>query len=128
MQLHLLGNFVLHMSGNNEVVATSSGFNISKTPEPRPAITIPEGLVLKNGLNKGELDLKFERVAGARSYLYEITPGPVTGQSQWQSVMSTVSKNLFAGLESGKEYSCRVAAVGVKKQVVYSDVVSRIVL
>ena len=127
-QLHLLGNYVLFTAAGNEVVATSSGFSISRPPAPKPPIAVPEGLSLKNGLNKGELELSLKRVAGARSYVYEITASPVTAQSQWESVMSTVSKNLFAGLESGREYACRVAAVGVKKQLVYSDVITRVAL
>ncbi len=127
-QLHLLGNFVLFMAGGNEVVATSSGFNISKQATPKPALTVPQGLVLDNGVNKGELQLKFKRVDGATAYLYEIAPSPVTAESTWDSSMNTVSKKLFDGLESGKEYNCRVAAIGIKEQVVYSEVVSRIAL
>ena len=60
--------------------------------------------------------------------MYEITPSPVTEDSTWDSSMNTVSKKLFAGLESGKEYNCRVAAIGIKEQVVYSEPVSRIAL
>jgi hypothetical protein len=128
MQLHLLGNYVLFTAGGNEVIATSSGFRISKQPEPRPAIINPQGLALVNGLNKGELELSCGGVAGARSYLHEITPAPLTPSSKWETITSTLTKNLFANLESGKEYVCRIAAVGVKKQLVYSDIVSRIAL
>ena len=126
--LHLLGNFILFKAGGNEVIATASGFNISKQPAPRPALTVPEGLVLSNGVNKGELQLKFKRVAGATAYVYEIAPSPLTEQSTWESSLNTVSKKMFTGLESGTEYNCRVAAVGNKEQVVYSGVVSRIAL
>ncbi len=127
-QLHLLGNYVLFTAAGDEVIATSSGFNISKQPAPRPAITNPDGLSLKNGINRGELELSFKRVAGANAYLYEITPSPITDNSNWETVMTTITKNLFDGLESGKEYNCRVAAIGVKQQMAYSNVVSRIAL
>ena len=127
-QLHLLGNFVLFKAGGNEVIATASKFNISKQPAPRPALTVPEGLTLSNGVNKGELQLKFRQVAGAKAYVYEIAPSPLTEESVWESSLNTVSKKVFAGLESGTEYNCRVAAVGNKEQVVYSGVVSRIAL
>lgn len=127
-QLHLLGNFVLYKAGGDPVIATASGFNISRQPSPKPALTVPQGLVLKNGLNKGELQLRFKRVVGATAYKYEIAPSPITEETQWQSALNTVSKNLFTGLESGKEYNCRVAAIGSKEQVVYSGVVTRIAL
>lgn len=127
-QLHLLANYVLFTSAGNEVVAQSSGFTAGKQPEPRPAMTAPQGLLLSNGVNKGELQFSFTKVNGASAYAHEITESPVTGQSQWKAVMNTRRKNVFAGLESGREYNCRVAAIGAKQQVVYSDVVSRIVL
>ena len=76
--LHLLGNFVLFAAGGNEVIGRASTFNISKQPAPRPALTVPQGLVLSNGLNKGELQLKFKQVAGAKAYVYEIALSPLT--------------------------------------------------
>lgn len=127
-QLHLLGNYVLFMSAGNPTAATSSGFTINKPQEPVAPITAPTGLVLKSGLNRGELVLKFKNVAGAKCYQYEMTAAPVTTNSVWEIKTSTLSKNLFSGLQSGKEFSFRVAAIGPRQQVVYSDVVSRIAL
>jgi hypothetical protein len=126
--LHLLGNYVLFTAANDEVVATSAGFKVAKTPEPRPAMQTPFGLVLKNGVNKGELKFSFAKVQGATAYMYEITPGPITQQSVWERSEGTTCKKLYTGLESGREYHCRVTAIGVNGQTVTSDVVSRIVL
>lgn len=126
--LHLLSNYVLFTAQNNEVIAKSSGFTISRIPQPAPAIVAPENLQLKSGANKGELQLKFKKVAGARAYMYEITPGPVTPESKWVSLLDTVAKQTFTGLQSGTEYYCRVAAIGIKRQVVYSGTVSRVAL
>lgn len=127
-QLHLLGNYVLFTAAGDAVVATSSGFTIGKAAAPRPPITAPQGMVLTNGVNKGDLLMKCKAVPGARSYLHEITPAPLTAQSQWTKVMATTCKNLFTGLASGQEYVCRIAAIGVKNQVAYGQEVSRVVL
>lgn len=126
-KLHLLGNYVLFTAAGNEVIATLSGFRIGKTPVPLPPITAPDGLQLTDGANKGELKFSFKRVTGARAYMYEITPSPITANSKWESSLNTLTNNVFTGLESSKEYNCRVAAIGNKSQVVYSGVVSRIV-
>ena len=91
-------------------------------------IGLPQNLKLKSGLNKGELELSFPRVAGVKAYMYQLTESPATADSNWHSDLSTISKNVFKGLQSGKEYCCRVAAIGANRQVVYSDVVSRIAL
>jgi len=124
--LHLLGNYVLFTSVNNEVVATSSGYKVGKQPLPAPPLTKPEQPVLVNGLNRGELELSCKAVKGAKSYVHEITATPVTTASVWKPITATRSKFMFTGLESGKEYGCRVAAIGVRQQMVYSDVVTRI--
>ena len=127
-QLHMLGNYVLFTAAGDQVVATSSGFSISKIPAPSPELTEPQAFVLTSGANRGEIKLRFRKVPAARSYIYEMTQAPVTANSEWQSFMGTVCKKLFSGLESGKEYAFRVAAVGIKEQLVYSQVVSRVAL
>ena len=93
-----------------------------------PPLSTPQGLLLKNGVNKGELKLSFKRVLGARAYRFEITPSPITANSVWEASSDTVAKKQYTGLESGKEYNCRVIAYGTKAQEVYSDVVSKIAL
>lgn len=54
--LHLLGNYVLFTAAGNEVIATSSGFNVSKLPEPRPALTTLKGLKSRTALIKANLN------------------------------------------------------------------------
>ena len=127
-QLHQLGSYVLYCAAGNAAVAMSSGFTVSQPRSSSPPITVPKELVLTNGINRGELLLKLKRVPNVLSYRYEITEHPHTKESQWQSFSSTVSKHLFKGLVSGKEYCCRVVAIGIKNQAVYSPVVSRIAL
>lgn len=127
-QLQLLSHYVLYCAAGDVAVAVGSGFAISAPRSARPPLTAPAGLVLTNGLNRGELLLKQRRVPNVLSYQYQITPHPMTPESQWHSVDCTQSKYLFKGLESGKEYCCRVIAVGAKRQLTYSEAVSRIAL
>lgn len=126
-QLHLMGNYVMYMSGGDRAMALSSGFSIAKSPSPAPEVTKAENQKLEDGLNAGELRLTFDRVPGARSYVYQTSPDPLTGGSTWNSDMGTVRKYKFSGLESGRRYWCRVAAVGIAGQTVYSDPMSRLV-
>lgn len=125
--LHSLGNYVLFTANGDELVARSSGFTIAKEPSPKPPVEPAAGQVLSDGPNTGELNYKFNPVKGARSYLYQYTPEPLTEASVWQSQAGTVSKVRFSGLESGKRYWCRVMTVGTGGQAVYSEPVSRIV-
>lgn len=125
--LHLLADFVLFKSAGDSVVAISSGFTIGKQPAPTPPITKPDNLRLQQGENPGELVGKVNRVKGAIAYLYQYATDAQMAQDNWQWISCTRSSCIIADLVPGTKYNCRVAAIGVKEQLVYSDVVSRIV-
>jgi hypothetical protein len=126
-QLHLMANYVLYTCAGDRPKAISSGFSIAKQPSPGPDVTKAENQKLDNGQNAGELQYSFEKVPGARSYVYQVTQEPLTETSDWTNHMGTQRKFLFAGLESGKRYWVRVAAIGTGGQTVYSDPLSRLV-
>ena len=46
----------------------------------------------------------------------------------WQTTTTRQAKITYDNLEAGKIYYCRVAAVGAKGQIVYSDPISRMVI
>lgn len=125
--LHSLGNYVVFTSNGDPLVAQSLNFSIAKPPSPAPGITAATNQQLEDGENSGELYFTFDKVQGARSYIYQYTPEPVTDSSTWQNQTGTVKKVTFSGLDVGKRYWCRVVAIGNKGQGVYSEPVSRIV-
>ncbi len=127
-QLHLMGYYVLQVAAGDRVVALKSGFDIAKAPSPGPEVTKAEGLKTEDGQNPGELKFIFIPVPGAKSYVYQAMVDPLSETGVWSSNVGTTSKFLFSGLESGKKYWIRVAAIGKNNQIVYSDpVISRIV-
>jgi len=123
--MHNLSNYVLFTAKGDRLIAESSGFTIAKDPSPQPPIGKPEGLILTDGANAGELWLSFNRVSGTRSYMSQISLDPAD-ETKWITSHGTIRKNLFTGLESGKKYYVRVVALGTNSQIVYSDVVSRV--
>lgn len=123
--MHNLSAYVLYTAKGDRLIAESSGFTISKDPAPQPPIEKPEGLSLTDGANAGELLLTFKRVYGAKSYKYQLSIDP-SDETKWVSSYGTVRKSVFSGLESGKKYYVRVAALGTNGQIVYSDPVWRI--
>ncbi|MGN6399129.1 MAG: hypothetical protein ACTHMD_01670 [Flavisolibacter sp.] len=124
--LHQLGDYVVFTAKGNRLIAQSSGFTLAKTPSPNPPIEKPTGLQLFDGVNAGELLLRFLKVKGARGYMYQIAEGPFSETMQWTTAHGTIRQNLFTGLTSGKQYWVRVVALGIDGQVVYSDAVARI--
>ena len=126
--LHLLGSYVVFAAKGDAIAASSSGFTVAKGSGSAPAVVAPENIVLDSGLNPGELAVRFPRVKAARCYTYEYTPDPLTKDSIWKLEIGTQTKNVFKGLESGKRYWVRVAAVGSNKQLVHCRPQPRIVL
>ena len=127
-QLHLMANYVLYTCAGNRAKAISSGYSVAKPPSPAPEVTKAENQKLENGQNSGELKYSFEKVPGARSYMYQLTQEPLTENSDWTNHMGTQRRFMFSGLDSGKRYWVRVAAIGVGGQTVYSDPLSRMVV
>jgi Fibronectin type III domain len=125
--LHLLADFVLFKSAGDSVIAISSGFSIGKQPAPAPPITKPENLRVLQGENSGQLSTKVKQVKGAKSYLHQYATDVMMAQNNWLNIFCTRSSCMIDDLQPGTKYNVRVAAVGPKDQLVYSDVVSRIV-
>lgn len=125
--LHQLANFVLFKSAGDSVVAISSGFSIGKQPSPAPPIEVPQNLRVLQGKNPGELIQKIDRVKGAVSYIYQYATDAMMAQDDWNDMPSSRTSCTIDGLQPGTKYNCRVVAIGRKEQMVYSDILSRIV-
>lgn len=124
--LHSLANYVLFTANGDVAIAEASKFSIAKEPKPAPELTPAANQMVENGPNSGEVKFSFDKVPGARSYVYQCTEHPLTEGSVWTNEVGTISKKLFSGLISAKKYWFRVMAIGINGQGVYSEPVSRI--
>lgn len=123
--LHQWSYYVLLESNGDEAKAVSSGFEVAPDPAARPPLAKPKALVITNGVNSGELICKGKPVAGATGYLFEYTTLEGLTSNQWSSIPSTRTKQVIASLTRGTLYYCRIGALGVNNQLVYSDVTTR---
>ncbi len=122
-----LAEYVTFTAGGVPAVLESSGFEMYKQREP-VYIPKPENVLVKEGLNSGELIITVQLKGKAQCYFFQYTPDPLTENSVWESIAATTKEYTITGLEKGKVYWCRVAAVGGNNQIVYSDeYLSRIV-
>lgn len=122
--LHQWADYVVYCSKNDRAKAISSGFSISREQMPAPPITKPENLRVTNGSNGGELLSRVNSVKGARSYVHEYRP---EGSETWTGITCTSTRCMIRNLLPGTTYQVRVTAVGSKMQIMYSDIISRIV-
>jgi len=122
--LRQLGLYVQAQSGGDPALIVSSGFKMSKTPSPVGPLPKPTGFeVMPQG--KGEMKLAVDKEDGAKTYQFEYK---LTTATDWIIKMSTKSKLLLTGLESGKEYDFRVVPIGASDIREYSDEISSFVL
>jgi hypothetical protein len=117
------------MKTNNSLEALSTtAFPLSKDPQPLPPLGVPLISKIEGGESTGQLVVTVHALKGARTYMYEYTPEPLTADSVWASQNSTSIKGVISGLVSGKKYWCRVAAFGSGDQAEVSDpALSRVV-
>ncbi len=105
----------------------SSGFDLASDGESVPALTAPEGFKVLEGLNPGEI---ITIVSGNRrsvAYSHEYCLAEPDESTIWTSITTSSRKHKFAGLPTGVRVYFRVAVIGHKKQIIYTNVLSRIV-
>ena len=91
-----------------------------------PVATAPTALSVTEGDHAAELDLSYDRVSGAKSYVIEQSPDPPTATSWVHATVSTKSSVTISGLVSGTRYWFRVAAVTSAGQTGWSDPATKI--
>jgi hypothetical protein len=122
-----LAAYVDSVGGDNEELIRSAGMDVravasAATENPGQ----PTALSATAGDHEGEIDLAWDTVAGARSYVIEKSADPPTTTSWAQGVVSTKSRATINGLTPGTRYWFRVAAVGTGGQSGWSDPATRI--
>jgi hypothetical protein len=125
--LGLLAGWVSFTAGGLENVLVSSGFDLAKTASNLPPIGVPDNFSVLNGVNEGEVVSSVDRVIGAKSYIHEYTADPLTPGSEWTQEFTTIRKRTIANLVPGQKYWFRVAAIGPRNQITYTNAQLRMV-
>jgi hypothetical protein len=117
-----LAAHVESVAGANEQMILSAGMDLravstaSTTPPDHPA-----ALTATAGDRDGEIDLSWDPVSGARSYVVEQSADPATSATWTHAGVGTRSTFTVGGLASGTRYWFRVAAVNGNGQSGWSD-------
>ena len=114
----------VNFTGNGDIpVLATSGFDLFKISEP-VTVQKPEKVNVTAGPNPGELTTSTRGSKGARSFVHQHNTNATMPDNGWVSTTTTAKTYTFTGLAKGQEYWVRVAAVGSKGQVMYSDPIS----
>jgi hypothetical protein len=120
-------SYVESVAGNNQEIIMSAGLDVRSASAPATSTnSAPTGLTATAGDRDGEIDLSWDTVRGARSYIIERSPDPPTDSSWTHAGVSTRSSTTIEGLTSGTRYWFRVAAVTTNGQSSYSNFAMKI--
>lgn len=111
---------VQDISGGDEVLILSSGYDYNRKSSPVGILDQPLNVQVKLGKISGSLEMTWDVVNGA--YIYEIryTQNPKTDASVYSNLTSTKRKILIENLTPGQTYSLQVAGVGSDPKRVWS--------
>ena len=117
-----LAGYVESVAGSNEQMILSAGMDVRAPAVPttdRPAQ--PQALTPTAGDHDGEIDLSWDTVSGAKSYVIDQSSDSGTPANWTHAGVSTRSFYTAKSLTSGTRYWFRVAAVNQNGQSGWSD-------
>jgi hypothetical protein len=117
--------YVENVSAGDEAKILSAGMSIRDVATPVGPLPPPLALSAMAGNNDGEIDLNWEPVYGARSYVIQMTTDPNVPDSWAHKANATESFAVILGLTSGGKYWFRVAGVGAAGQGAFSGAESK---
>ena len=122
--LEQLADYVQATANGSEQKMLSSGIPLAKTPQRRGILPVPDNFKAVPGY-AGTVNLSAKKVDGADVYNVTYTNTPVTAESVWETMQSTKVRSFTVnGLQTGKQYAFKIAAVGAATEIVYSDAVT----
>lgn len=121
-----LAGYVQSVAGDDEQKILSAGMD-TKAAKSAPSVpNVPPALNATAGDHEGQMDLSWDTVPQAKSYVIEVSLDPPTATSWKHASVSTKSTATISGLIPGTRYWFRVAAVGVAGQSGWSDPATKI--
>ena len=117
---------VFAVSGGDEAIIQSAGMDVRAAPSTVGIPSPPQALGATAGDHDGQMDLSWDPVIEAASYVIDMSPDPPTATSWSHLGVSTRSGYTVTGLPSGSRIWFRVAAVNAAGQSGWSDPATKI--
>jgi hypothetical protein len=125
--LRQLASYVDNISNGDEALITSAGMQVQAASSGRGELTVPTAFNATSGDSEGEIDLSWNPVQHAQSYVIESSLDAPPAAKWEHRLATTKSKATLSNLTSGTRYWFRVAAIGSQGQGGWSDISMRIV-
>jgi hypothetical protein len=116
-----LGAYIQDITLGDELKILSSGLEVAKKPSPPQDLTTPINLRLNKISVEGEVNLKWNPIKNAKSYMIQSTSTPQVETSWDTFAVSTKASHKANNLESQSIIWFRIAALGAKGISAFSD-------
>jgi phosphodiesterase/alkaline phosphatase D-like protein len=118
-----LAGYVQSVAGDDDTKIHSAGMDTRSAAQGAATVepTLPQALTPTAGDHDGEVDLSWDTVSRAKSYIIEKSADPPTATSWQHAGVSPRSTFTVTGLTPGTRYWFRVAAVSTGGQSGWSD-------
>lgn len=124
--LRQIAAYIESVGGDNESTILSAGLDVRSTSSATITPTPPTSVVATDGDEEGEIDLSWDKVKGAKSYIVERSADPPTAASWGHATVVLKSTATINGLTAGTRYWFRVAVILSAGQSGWSDPATKI--
>ena len=122
-----LASYCSYTAKGDRAILASSGFRLNVESSSTKLLAAPANFTVQPGSNSGDMYLYVNSVANARAYLFFYGPSSIVNDAWFHAVNSQLYFTI-TGLTPATTYSFKIGVVGSKGQVVYTDVVSKMVV
>jgi hypothetical protein len=122
-----LSNYCSFIAKGDRAILASSGFTLKAENSSPKILGSPENFSVKPGNNAGEAFVSINPARNAKGYLFLYGPSPMNNNA-WFHVLNSQPYYTITGLVPGTTYSFKIGATGSKGQVVYTDIITKMVV
>lgn len=121
-----LAGYVESASGGDGMKIMGAKMDLRSPATGVVELDAPDSFSASAGDRDGEIDLRWDKVERARSYVIQCSTDPPTATSWTHATISTKSQVTVGGLTSGTRHWFRVAAVGPLGQSPWSEPATKV--
>jgi len=122
--LRSLAGKVQDISGGDEAIILTSGFDINRKPTTVGELEQPKNVIVKQGTTSASLEVSWSVVAHASSYEVRYTKAPLTDASVFTTSTTTKHKVNLDNLELRESYLVQIAGIGSDPKRIWSVAVT----
>jgi len=122
-KMEMLAGYVSSVAAGDKTKLASSGFDLEKDYETKDVVPV-QTIKVTGGQVPGEVVVRVKGARGAKVYIYQHTPDPLTEASEWTEIIDTKARRVITGLQPVKKHSFRVGIIGKGGVKIFSHVVT----